>query len=181
MVHSGVHGGISVGQNQLCLTCWKRQFWLSQLGITGWLSVHPTLFRWVLLTGCLWVALFFPVVAVQLLLPSLATQLCSTMAGRHLQNILCCFSQIHTLEGIFGSITIRTNSQVDLHLTKSYFQRQEERRPSFRVQSWDVACPALGKESLHLSSSLLSWENKASTGHWYSAGLRESCGLEQSC
>lgn len=101
--------------------------------------------------------------------------------GRHSQKIRCCFPQVRALEGIFGSITTRTNPQVDLHFVKPYFQRQEERRPSFRVQSWGVACPALGKESLHLSCSVLSWENKQSTGRCYSGGLCESCGLQQSC
>lgn len=156
MVYSGVHVVFSVGQSQFCLKCWKSQFWLLQLNLTWWLSVHPALFRWVLPTGCLWVALFFPTAAAAV------TFIGYTVVynyGRHSQKTLCCFPQIHTPEGIFGFITTRTNSQADLHLTKPNFQRQEKGRPSFRVQSWGVACPALSRVC---TSPALHWAGKTS-------------------
>lgn len=156
MVQSGVCVGFSVGQSDFCLKCQKSQLWLFQLSINGGCQSIPPCWG----GCCLQAACGQPCSSpwLQLLLPALATQLCTTLAGTHRK--YCCFPQIHTPEGIFGSITIITNSQVDLHLTKPYFQRQEERRSSFRVQSWGAACPALSKESLHLSSSLLSWEDK---------------------
>lgn len=116
MVHSGVHVGFFVGQNQFCLQSQKSQFWLFQLSIKWWLSVHLTLFRRVLLTGFLWAALFFPIAAAPV------TFIGYTIVyncGRHRK--YCCFPQIHTPGRILRSITFRTNSHVDLHLTKPYF------------------------------------------------------------
>lgn len=178
MVHSGVHKGFSVGQTQFCLKCQQSQFWLFQLGIKWWLSVHPSLFRWCCCQAAC--ALFFPTAAAAVTFSAYTTV---HSCGRHSQKIkeTWLFPQIHTPEGIFGSRTVRKNSQVDLHLTKPYSQRQEERRPSFRVQSWGIApCPCSEQGQSAPLSSFLSWENKQSTGQCYSGGLHESCGLQQS-
>lgn len=77
MVHSGVCLGFFVGQNGFGLKCQKSQLRLFQLSIKWWLSVCLTLLRWVLPTGCLRATFFFP----KLLLPALATQLCTALAG----------------------------------------------------------------------------------------------------
>lgn len=166
-----------MGQNQFGPKCWKSQFWLFQLSITRWLSVHPSLFRWVLLTGCLWAA------------------------SQQLEGSCCYLHWLHSCVQIWQALTENTlllppgpytGGDLRVHnnqnkptgrpsFCKTIFPKAGGEETIFRVQSWGVACPALGKGSLHLYCYVLSWENKQSTGRCYSRGLCESCGLQQSC
>lgn len=174
MVHSGVHVGFSVGQSQFCLKCWKSQFCLLQLNLMWWLSVHPALLRWVLLTGCLWVPLFFPTAAAAV------TFIGYTVVykyGRHLQKTLwtlCSFPQIHTPEGIFKSITIGTNSQADLHW-QNHISKGRRRGDHLLECSLGVL-PALLWARKVCTSPALHWAGKTSK-----AQVIVNSGLQQSC
>lgn len=174
MVHSRVHVGFSVGQSQFCVKCWKSQFWLLQLNLMWWLSVHPALLRWVLLTGCLWVPLFFPTAAAAV------TFIGYTVVynyGRHLQKTLwtpCSFPQIHTPEGIFKSITIRTNSQADLHWQNHISKGR--RRGNHLLECSLGVLPALLWARKVCTSPALHWAGKTSK-----AQVIVNNGLQQSC